>query len=156
MLEMLGGEGERKNTKTLKGAAEAKIDVPGHPLPARGFVLCKARRPHVSFPSTLPDGADGNSIPFKQMGKPRSRELTETFSRVVSKVAENYFNPAFLPASPVLFLMTRLFREVSLPSGKEALPPLSLEGSTHTQPQHRLKQVSFPQIYMELYTESNL
>ena len=108
LLEMLGGEGERKNTMTLKGDAEAKIDVPGHPLHARGFVLCKAR-PLVSFPSTLQDGADGNSIPFKQMGKPRSRELTETFSRVVSKVAENYFNPAFLPASPVLFLMNRLF-----------------------------------------------
>lgn len=31
------------------------------------------------FPFTLQDRADGNTIPFKQMRKPRSRELNMTF-----------------------------------------------------------------------------
>lgn len=77
-LEMLGGEGERMNAMSLSWAGGGQVRFPGHPLHARGLVLYKPRL-HLWFPSALQSRADGGSIPFKRMGKLRSRELQETF-----------------------------------------------------------------------------
>lgn len=56
-------------------------------------------------PSALQGRADGNTIPFKQMRKLRSREFYETFLGLYIYVAENCLNPAFLSTGPALFLM---------------------------------------------------